>query len=229
MHSNDTAHAERGLHDSQPPVTQCKPTTTRAPAFDRFPQLGARARSFRAADLSDGGDRAGGGLPAALCRADRAVDRGFRRLRRVLAAGRLARRPLEPPQHDGGVLYRLRRLADRRRGGAQSGRARRRPVRARRVRRDLSSGRHADAAGSLQGAGAHGRVQRRVRQSGRRARRRHRRRDRLLARLARGISGAGARLHRHRHRLCHAGAGRPPPHREPQERPPTWCSRSARR
>ena len=42
---------------------------------------------------------------------------------------------------------------DRRGGGAQSGRARGRPVRARRVRRDLSPGRHADAAGSLQAQG----------------------------------------------------------------------------
>ena len=30
------------------------------------------------------------------------------RLRHLLAAGGLARRPLEPPQHDGGVLHRLR-------------------------------------------------------------------------------------------------------------------------
>ena len=44
-------------------------------------------------------------------------------------------------------------LAGRRRGGAQSGRAGGRAVRARRVRRDLSSGRHGDAARSLQGAG----------------------------------------------------------------------------
>ena len=41
------------------------------------------------------------------------VDRGLRRLRHFLAAGRLARRPLEPPQHDGGVLHRLRPVAAR--------------------------------------------------------------------------------------------------------------------
>src|SRR5450830_169928 len=76
---------------------------------------------------------------------------------------------------------------------------------------------HADAAGSLPGAGAHGRIQRRVRQSGRGAGRRRRRRDRVLARLARGFSGAGDRVHRHRRRLRHAGARRPPPHGEPQE------------
>ena len=55
-----------------------------------------------------------------LCRTDRAVDGGLCRLRRVLATGRLARRPLEPPQHDGGVLYRLRGIAGRHRGFAQS-------------------------------------------------------------------------------------------------------------
>ena len=41
------------------------------------------------------------------------VDGGFHRLRRVLAAGRMACRSLEPAQHDGAVLVRLRRFADR--------------------------------------------------------------------------------------------------------------------
>ena len=49
-----------------------------------------------------------------LCRADRAWHRFVRRVRRVLAAGGLARRPLEPAQHDGAVLWRLRPVADRR-------------------------------------------------------------------------------------------------------------------
>ena len=115
MHANTAAQGPDDRRNRQPEFRGARPI-----AVDRLPQLGARARSFRAADLSDRRDRAGGDLPAALCRADRAVDRGFRRLRRVFAAGRLARRPLEPPQHDGGVLYRLRRLAGRRRGGAQS-------------------------------------------------------------------------------------------------------------
>ena len=97
------------------------------------------------ADLPDRGDRARSRLRPQLCRADRARHRLVRRLRRVLAAGRLARRPLEPPQHDGAVLFRLRRLADRRGAGADPGDARDRAGGARHVRRDLSSGRHRDA------------------------------------------------------------------------------------
>ena len=44
-------------------------------------------------------------------RTDRARHRLVRRLRHLLAAGRLARRPLEPPQHDGGVLSSAAALA----------------------------------------------------------------------------------------------------------------------
>ena len=67
-------------------------------------------------------------------------------------------------------------------------------VRARHVRRDLSSGRHGDADRGLGSARPHARLQRRVRQSRRVARRRHQRAARVLARLARGLSGAGLRL-----------------------------------
>src|SRR6266851_7738520 len=65
------------------------------PAVHRLHKLGARPRPFRDADLPDGGDRARGDLRPELCRADRARHRLVRRLRRILAACRLACRPLE--------------------------------------------------------------------------------------------------------------------------------------
>ncbi len=189
--------------DLHPRRRRCR----RPQALHRLSQLGARARPFRAADLSDRRDRAGGDLPAALFGADRAVDRGLRHLRCVRAAGRLARGPLEPPQHDGCVLYRLRRFARRRSLCAQSADARGRAVYARHVRLDLSSGRHGDADRSIQRARAHARLQRRLRQSRRFARRRHQRRSGDLAWLAGGVFGAGRGVGRNRHRLSVADAG----------------------
>src|SRR5437773_552181 len=62
------------------------------PAVYRLHQLGACHRPLRDVDLPDGGDRARGDLRPELCRADRARHRLVRRLWRVLAAGRLARR-----------------------------------------------------------------------------------------------------------------------------------------
>ena len=67
-----------------------------------------------------------------------------------------------------------------------------RHVRARHVRRDLSSGRHGDADRGLASARPHARLQRRLRQCRRVACRRHHRRARLLAQLARGVLCAGA-------------------------------------
>ena len=92
-----------------------------------FLNLAHGRRPLRDADLSDRRARAGSGLRTPLCRIDRARHRVLPRLRRVLAAGRLARRPLEPAQHDGAVLFRLRRLVVR--GGAVTDTDRRSPAR----------------------------------------------------------------------------------------------------
>ncbi len=156
---------------SPPSATMSQPARNRGPpAVHRLHQLGARSRPFRDADLPDGGDRARGDLRQELCRADRARHRLVRRLRRVLAAGRLARRPLEPAQHDGAVLRRLRGLADRGRARRKSHPAGARAHGARHVRRDLSPGRHRHADRAGDHARALDGVQRRVRQSRRRVR-----------------------------------------------------------
>ena len=165
-----------------------------AAACHRLHELGARARSLRHSHLSHGGDRAGGDLRPHLCVADRARDRVLRRLRAVLAAGGLARRPLEPPQHDGRLLCRLRPVADRRGTGAVAGRLGDRAVHARRVRGDLSSGRHRDDFGKRHPARPHHGVQRRLRQSRRLARRRHHRGADRGLHLARRLPGAGVGL-----------------------------------
>ena len=87
--------------------------------FHRLHQLRARGRPLRDADLPDRGDRPRSRLRPHLCRADRARHRVLRRLRHVLAAGRLARRPLEPPQHDGVFYIGCGVLAGRRGAGAE--------------------------------------------------------------------------------------------------------------
>ena len=135
------------------------------PAINRLSQLGARARPFRSADLPDGGDRPAGRLSALLQRIDCAIECGLCRLWRVFAAGWLARRPLEPPQHDGGLLYRLRSVAGRRGFRTESRGASGSDVRARRVRSDLSSGWHGDADRGIECPWTHARLQRRVRES----------------------------------------------------------------
>ena len=159
-------------------------------------------------DLSDGGHRTGRHLRPFLCEPDCALDCFLCRLRLVLAAGRMARRPLEPAQSDGGVLYRLWPIAGR--GGLRavvdgSGDC---AVLARRVRGHLSSGRHRDDRRARQGARPCARVQRRLRQSGRFARgRHHRRADRRIV-LARRVSGARSHLHRDRDRSIFGSARR---------------------
>src|SRR5262249_21665984 len=87
-------------------------------ALHRLHQLGACARPLRHADFPDGGDRARDRLRPQLRRTDRARYACFHRLWRVLVASRLAWRPLEPAQHDGGVLRRLRPFAGG--GGARA-------------------------------------------------------------------------------------------------------------
>ena len=83
-------------------------------------------------------DRAAGRLRALVQRVDRTIEHGVRRLRCFLAAGRLARRPLEPPQHDGGLLYRIAACSLAGAGfGSKSRNAGRGDVRARYVRVDL--------------------------------------------------------------------------------------------
>ena len=147
----------------------------------------------------------------ALFRADRAFNRLIRRVRRVFASRRLARRPLEPAQHDGGLLPRLRPVAHRRRLGAESVLACRGAVCARRLRGDLSPGRHGDADRDFQRARAHDGVQRRVRKSRRRARGGDQRGARAMARLARGLRHSRRRLRGDRDRLSADRARRPPP------------------
>ena len=165
--------------------------------FHRLHQFRACDRSLCDPDLPDRGDRARGHPRPALCRAHRARHGVLRHLRNLLAAGRLARGPLEPAQHDGAILFRLRHVADRRVAGAEPDRARDRAVGARHVRGDLPSGRHrdADCAGDL--ARPLARLQRRVRQSRSCVRGRHHGRARLRDRLARRFHRAGGGLHPH--------------------------------
>ena len=105
-----------------------------------------------------------------------------------------------------GVLYRLRGVARRHGFCADPDVAGRRHVHARRVRGDLSPGRHGDADRGLGRQGPHARLQRRLRQSRRFARRRHQRRAGDLGQLARRLPGAGGDLRRDRHRLFLADA-----------------------
>src|SRR5262245_58852417 len=72
----------------------------------RFHQSGARARPLCDVDFPDGGDRARSRVRAHLRRADRVGHGLLYRLWGVLPACRMARRPLEQTQHDGGVLWR---------------------------------------------------------------------------------------------------------------------------
>ena len=140
----------------------------------------------------------------------------FRRVRRVLASGRLARRPLEPAQHDGAVLFRLRRVA-------------RAPLSRRTCRcwpsRMFVLGMFAaiyHPVGmamliELRSARPHARLQRRVRQSRRRAGGRHLGGARGLAGLARGVPRPGGDLPRHRGRLSRPRRRRPPSRRQAQD------------
>src|SRR5579885_2681583 len=133
-------------------------------------------------------------------------DRWSRRNRMVAfyfgCGGCLIGAALEPAQYDGRVLFRLRRLTDRRRAGADALRARLRAVHARRVCRDLSSGRHGHDRREREAARPHARLQWRLRQSWRLARGRHYRRAHRSSILAWRISRARRGLHRHRRRLC---------------------------
>ena len=193
-------------------------------ADDRLQQLRPRGRSLRDADLPDRGDRSRGGIRPPLRRAACARHRVVLCLRHLFAAGGLARRPLEPPLHDGGVLYRLR--PELCRGGvrAELHRARHRAVRARRVRLDLSSGRHRHRGRCRDQSRADARLQRRLRQYRRLACCRHHRGADRVDRLARRVPGAGRRLRRDRDRLFRAGAGRPQARRRAAAPRPTFGS-----
>ena len=167
----------------------------------RLSQWGARARSLCDADLPHRGG-AGGPLRPQLFGAYRPFDRVLRRFRSVLPAGRLARRPLESPQHDGGLLSRLRRLADRRGLGAIVDGARHRAVHARHFCRHLSPGRYSHGDRERDPPRTHHGVQRRVRQSRHLACRGHYGDPHGRAVMARRIFRAGHRLCRRWHRLC---------------------------
>ena len=133
--------------------------------------------------------------PAGLC------DARLLRLRPVRLSGRLARRQMEPRGHDGRVLRRHRPVVDRHRLCADAAAGRHRPVRHRRVRRDLSSGRARDGDAEVEEHRHADRGERRVGQSRRRQRRPdHRLSDRQW-RLAAGLRRAGRRVDRDRHRL----------------------------
>ena len=101
---------------------------------------------------------------------------------------------------------------------AELHRARDRAVRARRVRLDLSSGRHRDRGCGGDQPRPHARLQRRLRQYRRVARRRHHRGADRVDRLARRVPGAGRGLRRDRDRLFRDGAGRPQTGCRPQRR-----------
>ena len=130
-------------------------------------------------------------------------------VRHLFAAGGLARGPLEPSQHDGSVLFRLRRIIARRFTCAEPHRAGDRAGGARHVRRDLSSGRHRDADRTGDRAWPLARVQRRVRQPGRGTGGRRHRGAGIDCRLAWRVRGSGARLDRDRDRLFAPRARRP--------------------
>ena len=142
-------------------------------------------------------------MGAELCRAGPLRDAGLRRLRPVLAARRLARRPLEPLRHDVGVLRRHRHRVDRHRVRHDAAPDRDPAVRRRRPRRDLSPRRPRHGRRERQGIRhrpGH-RHQRRVGQSRRRQRRADHRLLHRQWRLARGLRSAGPRLDRDRRRL----------------------------
>ena len=115
-------------------------------------------------------------------------------------------------------------VAHRRGAGADALGARRRSVRARRIRRHLSSGRHRDGDRDRRPARPHARLQRRLRQSRRLARRRHDRgADRGIV-LARRLPGAGPDLSRHRRRfICGSFPTRRGTRRHATPRPTSAC------
>ena len=92
---------------------------------DRFRQRRPFYRPLFDADLRRRRHRDGAGARHGLFGTAALRHPGLRRLRRRLAADRLARRPLEPPPHDGDLLCRHRRLDDRGRPGADAAAARR--------------------------------------------------------------------------------------------------------
>ena len=174
---------------------------------DRLRQRRPLHRPLRDADLRRRRHRDGAGARHGLFRAAALRDPGLHRLRRGLAADRLARRPLEPPPHDGDLLHRHRPVDDRGRPGADAAAARRGAAGDRPVRLDLSSGRHRDDRVLCRQARPRDRHQRRLGQSRRRVVGAGHRRDRAVSRLALGLHRAGHRHHRDRRRLrAHGGA-----------------------
>ncbi len=188
-----------------PPICKCR-TLRHEPPADCHPVRQHRSfhRPLRDAHFCGSGHRDGAGFQPWL-RGDAALrDAGLRRLRCGLARRRLARRPLEPPAHDGDLLHRHRLQHDQRRLRADAAATRRRAVRDRRVRLDLSSGRHGDDRLSRRADRPRGRHQRRLGQSRRRTVGAGHGRDGAISRLALGVHRARHRHDRHRPRL-HAG------------------------
>ena len=111
---------------------------------DRLCQRRPFHRPLFDADLCGRRHRHGARARHGLFRTVALRDAGLRRFRRGLAADRLARRPLEPPPHDGDLLCRHRRLDDSSRPRQDAARTRRGAVVDRPVRLDLSPCRHRD-------------------------------------------------------------------------------------
>ena len=135
---------------------------------------------------------------------------GLRRLRRGLADHRLARRPLEPPPHDGDLLCRHRRLDDRGRLRADAAATRRGAAGDRPVRLDLSSRRHRDDRVLCRQARPRDGPERRLGQSRRGVLGAGHRRDRAISRLALGLYRARDRHHPDRRGVCADGRSRGP-------------------
>ena len=142
----------------------------------------------------DGRHRDRGGAGAGLRRADRAGDRGFRRLRAVLPADGLAVRAVWPAQSAGGVLRRLRGCMPGHFDGDDGDRLRGLAFRARGVLGDLPSDRRGDAGDPCPAAGARPRLERGLGQSGGRVGIGRDRRRRGDAGLAGGLRGSGIGL-----------------------------------
>ena len=153
-------------------------------------------RPLRDADLRRRRHRHGPGARHGLFGAVALRHPGLRRLRRRLADHRLARRPLEPPPHDGDLLCRHRRLDDRGRLRADPAATRCRAAVDRPVRLDLSPGRHRHDRVLCRQARPRDGAERGLGQSRRGLLGAGHRRGRAISRLALGLHRARHRHHR---------------------------------
>ncbi len=177
---------------------------------DRLRQCGPFHRPLRDADFRGRRHHHGPGARHGLFGTAAVRHPGLRRLRGRLADHRLARRPLEPPPHDGDLLCRHRRLDDRGRLRADAAATRRGAAGDRPVRLDLPSGRHRDDRVLCRQARPRDGPERRLGQPRRGVVGAGHRRDRAIFRLALGLRRAGHRHHPDRRGLCPDGGARGP-------------------